>query len=43
MGQDAVPELGGGFAGEGDGEDFRGVVDGGEELEEALDEEASLA
>ena len=43
MGEDAFAELGGGLAGEGDGEDLGGVVDGGEELEEALDEEAGFA
>ena len=46
LGEDAFAEFGGGFAGEGDGEDFFGLlVDGscGEQLEEALDEEAGFA
>jgi hypothetical protein len=41
----AVAHLGGGFEGEGDGEDLLGGGDGfvGEQLEEALDEQAGLA
>ncbi len=44
LGEDSVEHFGGGFAGEGDGEDLAGVVDrvAGEELEETLDEEAGF-
>ncbi len=43
--EDALAEFGGGFVGEGDGEDLFGGGDGlvGEELEEALDEQAGFA
>ena len=45
VGEDAVAHLGGGFVGKGDGEDLLGLLDGGvgEQLEQALDEQAGLA
>ena len=45
VGEHAVAHLGGGLEGEGDGENLLGCGDGlvGEQLEEALDEQAGLA
>ena len=43
MPEDAIGELARSFAGEGDRQDLGGVVHRGEQLEEALDEEAGLA
>ena len=45
VGEHAVAHLGGGFVGKGDGEDLLGLLDGGvgEQLEQALDEQAGLA
>ena len=45
VGEHAVAHLAGGFVGKGDGEDLLGLLDGGvgEQLEQALDEQAGLA